>query len=450
MSYPILSEDRLEPVAKRPRFLPGQGQKVRNAIPQALPRQAVVLRTGNKLVRADETGHANRDALDNATSYCVVDLAPLQPISVELRLPSGGVHDFTLRVTFLCTVTDAVRVVEAAPGDMRRALSDYLNGCAGLTRAGMPYGVHEAGNAEDAVRSQLDAYIIAKPLVLPGIRSELGPVEVLSPDDIREEERRAEKERREREAAREREEEQVKSQLHIEELQRKLEEARIENQRLLEPKQRELEELRREGEQRKEQTERRFGWLMKREAAEEQRQVDHEQRAFELRETQMVHDALDDPRKVEALAYVQGQLSAAEQLARADQDTQYKREREHEQQQRSWAAEEADRELQIEEQRAAREREREERHRQRELDDRAAAAQIEVLRILAEHGQADQVPMSDVVQRMIDNISAKGQPIQGELPAAAATAVPEEPHGRHQRDPEFTYPGTEEEEYGGD
>jgi hypothetical protein len=409
-----------------------------------------VLRVGNKLLRADEASHANGDNLDKASSYCVVDLSPFQPVPVELRMPSSGIHDFTLRVTFLCTVTDAVRVVEAAPGDMRRALNDYLSGCSGLVRVGMSSGVNDAAQVEDAALTKLNEHIIVKPLALPGIRIELGAVEVLTPDDVREEERRAEKERRDREAAREREEEQAKSQLQIEELQRKLEESRIDNQRLLELKQRELDDLKREGERKKEQSERRFSWLMKRDAAEEQRQIDHDQRAFELRETQMVHEALDDTRKVEALAHVQGQLNATEQLARLDQEAESKREREREDRERKWAADDAARDWELEKVRDDRAREREERQRQRELDDRAAAAQIEVLRILADHGQADQISLTEVVERMIDNISAKGQPMRQELPAAEATAIPEGARDCHQHDAEASYPGTEEEEYGGD
>lgn len=113
---------------------------------------------------------------EQAIAVSVVDIRPDVPVCVDLQLAAAGwAAHFPVRVTFRCTVVDAVAVVAG-----RRAGSwspgSFL---ARDPRPARLHGVHREGD-EEGLRRSLTALLAARPAheELPGIRVELGRVEV--------------------------------------------------------------------------------------------------------------------------------------------------------------------------------------------------------------------------------------------------------------------------------
>ncbi|MER5627232.1 hypothetical protein ABT061_40040 [Streptosporangium sp. NPDC002544] len=415
VTYPIISQDRLEPVTRRRRFLRRGDRREPNAVPSPLPREVVVLRVGDRLVRADDGGRRGQEDLDNATSYCVVDTTQDRPVTAELRIPSDGVDEFTVRAAFLCTVRDPVRVVEAGPEDMRRRLEVYIAGCQTLQRAGAAFEVTRAVAAKDDALAALSDYCRIRPLVVPGMYLELSGLELLTPDELREERRQEEKARKEREQVLRAEEERIRDRQYIERLELELEEARLENTRRLEPLKRELEDDRTRAGRERQVDEERFTWERQHEDDAQRRLRDRRQRAFDLEEVEALSRGLDGPEKLEAMARVQGELTASEQLARSDGERRRRHEESAERFRAQQAAQEtrelADREQQTRERAWRLERADREWHRKVELEDREAEAQLEVLRLLTQQGHGSDMPLDQFMKQLMSDITANRRPI---------------------------------------
>ncbi|WP_031159217.1 hypothetical protein [Streptosporangium roseum] len=464
--YPITALDTLAPAAGRSRFWRrGSVQRKADAVPYPLPHEVVVLRVGRKLVRADDGTPKDRDQdLAAATSYCVVDMTRERPVILEMQVPSeGGLQDFTLRATFACTVRDPLRIAEGGRRDIREALLTYVKSCDGIQHLGMEYGIEAVREAHRRFRSALDTYARTRPPVFTGMMVELTAVEVLTPAEIMEEQRRDESLRRQREKERALEEENIAAQSHIEKLQQELETQRIELQERLHRQKTAFD-------QERQIVEREFGWKMQYDEAEEKRRRDYRQRTFDIDEGLRLHEAVGtDPDKIEAMTRVQGGLSAGDHLARSDERERLRREKEEEdlrwrretereqsrwgrdwevtraewerddnrdgiQWQRRRQAEARQRAQEIEDRKAAAEAgagaevrrraqeledrkavaEAEARRRAEEIEDREAAAQLELVRILVERGHTDQGSMIEHVQRLADELTSRRRPLQHE------------------------------------
>ncbi|MGW3362537.1 hypothetical protein ACWDOR_06295 [Streptosporangium canum] len=464
--YPITALDTLAPAAGRGRFWRrGSVQRKADAVPYPLPHEVVVLRVGRKLVRADDGTPKDRDQdLAAATSYCVVDMTRERPVILEMQVPSeGGLQDFTLRATFACTVRDPLRIAEGGRRDIREALLTYVKSCDGIQHLGMEYGIEAVREAHRRFRSALDTYARTRPPVFTGMMVELTAVEVLTPAEIMEEQRRDESLRRQREKERALEEENIAAQSHIEKLQQELETQRIDLQERLHRQKTAFD-------QERQIVEREFGWKMQYDEAEEKRRRDYRQRTFDIDEGLRLHEAVGtDPDKIEAMTRVQGGLSAGDHLARSDERERLRREKEEEdlrwrreterddsrwgrdwevtraewerddnrdgiQWQRQRQAEARQRTQEIEDRKAAAEAgagaearrraqeledrkavaEAEARRRAEEIEDREAAAQLELVRILVERGHTDQGSMIEHVQRLADELTSRRRPLQHE------------------------------------
>ncbi|MEV6526356.1 RNA polymerase sigma factor, partial [Longispora sp. NPDC051575] len=110
--YPIITQQYLNPVPDRG-FL-GMGKKVRalDEVPKPHAHQVLVYRVGGRYVLdSSRLGMESEDVLA-ADHVTLVDVGRDRPVTVRLTIPSAEAADFTLQVTFVCTVNDAVRVVQ--------------------------------------------------------------------------------------------------------------------------------------------------------------------------------------------------------------------------------------------------------------------------------------------------------------------------------------------------
>ena len=111
MNYPIIKSGSLEPSPRR--GLLGLGRRYRDGseVPKADAHHVLVYRVnGDYLVDRGRLRLDDEQVL-NATFVSVVDMRLGAPVVVEIPVPSRDASQFTMRVTFGCTVKDPLAVV---------------------------------------------------------------------------------------------------------------------------------------------------------------------------------------------------------------------------------------------------------------------------------------------------------------------------------------------------
>jgi hypothetical protein len=127
------------------------------------------------------------------------------PVTVRLTIPSAKAAEFTVHVTFACTVTDPVRVVRENL-DAERALLSYLKSHQKIFHLGLDYDMLQITEVRIAVDAQITAYTTIRPPVIPGLEVSMTSVEVLTPTEVAEFEHSMRKQRYELEMARRKQE----------------------------------------------------------------------------------------------------------------------------------------------------------------------------------------------------------------------------------------------------
>ncbi|MEU4231260.1 hypothetical protein AB0F17_43790 [Nonomuraea sp. NPDC026600] len=182
--YPIVDRktldrpDRGGPLGLRRR------ERGKDEIPKVNGQQVRVFSVdGGYLV---DHGHRRLDdeKVVRATHVTIVDLTHNRAVQTELTIPSQDAKDFTVRVTFLCTVTDAVTVVRDGQGDAERSLNGYIRSHHRLFQLGLQHKLSEINPVRLNVQTQIEAYVQLKPPRVPGLNMSLASVEVLTPEEL--------------------------------------------------------------------------------------------------------------------------------------------------------------------------------------------------------------------------------------------------------------------------
>ncbi|WP_049718754.1 hypothetical protein [Streptomyces caatingaensis] len=231
-SYPIVEQREFGRPPERGTWPRRHRSRDDADVPRLAAHQVLVWRRGEEYVEdhgllgpADETVVA-------ASSVTVVDRRAGVPVRVELPVPSADAGDFTLRVTFHCTVTDAAAVVRNGVTDVETLLVGRLRGIPGLLEQALEFPVMAVDRARLRLGAYLEAYRETAPPPVSGLRAVPVAVEVLTPeqyaDHLREVEDarlRKEKDRLRREVEKERAEAEHAMQQYIQSLEREKEEA---------------------------------------------------------------------------------------------------------------------------------------------------------------------------------------------------------------------------------
>ncbi|MBF8188622.1 hypothetical protein ITP53_23415 [Nonomuraea sp. K274] len=323
-SYPIISQDLLPPVDKRGLFgLRGRARPAAD-IPKARTHEAVVVTDGVTYTSGKQRRLSGDDEhLVNATSYCVVDMTRDKPITVQLALQSSGVDQFTLRVTFACTVTDEITVAQVGHRDLDEAVLAYLKGYHRLYQLGLEHPIDAVLKVQDDAQIELGVYAQTCEPKFRGMDVRLSSVEVLTPAAVLEEQRKLE----ERLKAHEQQERELELERALRTKQRSYEQDdQIDAHRFT----REL--AREEGETERERLDRLTRERrLTRDHEREEADFTHEQRqgdlAAELRRGRMLgEEVARDPYAAISLAMARGELSPSELMRRADEETRRRRE----------------------------------------------------------------------------------------------------------------------------
>jgi hypothetical protein len=188
-NYPII-EQRSLPKAQRG-ALWGIGPRTRTASDIPLPNahEAVVYKSGGSYVVDDGRSRLDDDHVRNATNITVIDMRVKAPVLAQLTIPAGGGAEFTVQVTFECTVRRPEVVVEAGLHDLEGSLTQYLKHHQPLYHVGERCELSDVNEVRRDVNAAVRAYVMLRPPDYRGIDVEVGSVEVLTPDDYAEFER---------------------------------------------------------------------------------------------------------------------------------------------------------------------------------------------------------------------------------------------------------------------
>ncbi|GAA4057002.1 hypothetical protein [Nonomuraea soli] len=320
MTYPVIDQGTLTAASKRGTFGLGAKERVAGEIPSPLPHQTVVVSDGVTSISSRDRRHGLRaDHVIHATSWCLVDMTSKKPVTVQLTLQSSGVDEFTLRVTFACTVTDERLVAEAGHRDLTEPLLTYLKGYHKLYLLGIAHPIADSAQVHDNAQLELGIYVQASPPATRGMQIQLSSIEVLKPEDVLKEQR----EQEERLKAH-------RSQQLLMELEREQELTKRGYQRDDQQFAREMAaeegQTERERQSQTEQT-RRLERTYQRDEAEFGQEQRHRAMAADLKLGRMFADATaDDPNAVIAHAVVRGDLDGNALIQRVDEAMRLRRE----------------------------------------------------------------------------------------------------------------------------
>ncbi|MBP2191014.1 hypothetical protein BJ987_003915 [Nocardia goodfellowii] len=120
-----------------------------------------------------------------ATHVSLVDLSRNSPVTVEFEIPSMDASSFTVRATFLCSVTDAVAVVQEGSADVTTTLEVYLSGHYPLEEIGRSHNLDEINSVRRKLNARTEAFTTFMPPKLAGMHVEFASAQVLTPDDVK-------------------------------------------------------------------------------------------------------------------------------------------------------------------------------------------------------------------------------------------------------------------------
>jgi len=145
-----------------------------------------VYKSGGTYVVDDGRSRTVDEHVINATNISVVDMREDAPVTVHVPIPSAGAAEFTVHVTFLCTVKKPEEVVEAGLKDMADPLTQYLIRHQPLFHVGEEYEFDQINTVRRSVTAEIKAYVSVRPPRFRGMEVKLGNVRVLTPEELAE------------------------------------------------------------------------------------------------------------------------------------------------------------------------------------------------------------------------------------------------------------------------
>jgi hypothetical protein len=186
--YPITIQRPLEPAPRRGRLGLGQRRREADELPAAYAHQVLVYRVRGQYILDGGFDPAHEHVVD-ASHVSVVDMRRDVQVAVWMEIPSAEASEFSIHVTFVCTVTDPVAVVRGGLYEAETTLLGYLKRHHKIAELGLTYRIAEVNDVRRHVNAQVTAYTTLNPPIVPGISVTFGNVEVLTPEELAEFER---------------------------------------------------------------------------------------------------------------------------------------------------------------------------------------------------------------------------------------------------------------------
>ncbi|GIM93214.1 CHAT domain-containing protein [Paractinoplanes toevensis] len=196
-SYPVVRTEFLKDVPGR--GLLGLGKKRRDVeqLPKAGTHEVWVLRVEGRYIVGRGEFRTDDENLVRADCASLVNVSSGMPVTVEMTIPSAEAINFTMRITFACTVTDAAQVVRENVQASASILA-YLQRDSKLGHLALNLRMSDLDQLRREATARIRAYTEVKPPGVHGLDLRFLGVEVLTPQNLHQ----FEKKRREAEAER--------------------------------------------------------------------------------------------------------------------------------------------------------------------------------------------------------------------------------------------------------
>jgi hypothetical protein len=180
MSYPIVAQYELDDPVKRGPLKLGK-RRERDEIPKLKPHEVLIWRVGNRYVIDRRELRAHDDTVVRASSVSVVSVRPGTEVEVSFPIDSQDGQEFTVKVTFICSVVDPVVVVRDGQVNAADALLAYLRGYQDLFSLGLAYPIAQINQVRTKMTFQVKSYMTLRPPKIPGIQITSATVQMETP-----------------------------------------------------------------------------------------------------------------------------------------------------------------------------------------------------------------------------------------------------------------------------
>ncbi|MFI6999530.1 hypothetical protein [Nocardia sp. NPDC050175] len=153
-------------------------------LPRPSAHQVLVYRANGEFFVDKGEMRASDSVVVAATHVSLVDISLHAPVVVEIVVPAADATTFTIQVTYECTVTDPILVVQHGRADARSFLEGHLRANQRISELAHGHTFAEI----NTVRRKLNAWLlddaVHNPPVEPGIEIRVSSVEVLMPSEL--------------------------------------------------------------------------------------------------------------------------------------------------------------------------------------------------------------------------------------------------------------------------
>jgi hypothetical protein len=178
--YPIVAQYELDdPERKGPLGLVKR-RKLED-IPKIKPHEVLVWRVGGRYIVDRRELRAGHDTVVRASSVSVVSVRPDTEVEVSFKIDSQDAAEFTVRVTFICSVLDPVVVVRDGQVNAADALIAYLRGYQDLFNLGLEHPIKAINKVRTEMAIQVKSYMTLRPPNISGMTITSATVQIETP-----------------------------------------------------------------------------------------------------------------------------------------------------------------------------------------------------------------------------------------------------------------------------
>jgi hypothetical protein len=188
--YPVIEERRL-PAAGSGGLLRKRRRELTD-LPSFAPGTALVFQAGGRFIVYDEHDHLSgaEDFVLGALTVAVVNMRP-HSFFADVTLPSARHSEaFTVRCTFNAVVVEASEVVRAGALDLPTELSYHLRRHQELVAICAEYPIEQLAEVRIKIEARIQSYYEIRGYERRGLRVDLQLIEVLTPAELAERDRR--------------------------------------------------------------------------------------------------------------------------------------------------------------------------------------------------------------------------------------------------------------------
>jgi hypothetical protein len=179
-SYPIVAQHELDDPDRRGPLGLMKRRRLED-IPKIKPHEVLVWRVGSRYIMDRRELRVHDDTVVHASSVSVVSVRPDTEVEVSFAIDAQDAAEFTVKVTFICSVLDPVVVVRDGQVNAADALIAYLRGYQDLFNLGLEHPIKEINRLRTKMAIQVKSYMTLRPPKIPGMEITSATVQIETP-----------------------------------------------------------------------------------------------------------------------------------------------------------------------------------------------------------------------------------------------------------------------------